>query len=134
MKYKKLERDRKMLIIISCYIRNIIEVDVGKSWIMNQTVTKPVSKPKQPLEIQFWWWCIFWWRWWFRLNWGLRWGTKTSSTFKIMFFMNKWFPTFHFPFAQNNKHLLWPIVFFNHFPSFNFSEIDSFKIINLSLL
>ena len=47
MKYKKLERDRKILMIISCYIRNVTEVDIGKSWIMNQTVTKPVSKPKQ---------------------------------------------------------------------------------------
>ena len=53
MKYKKLERDRKILIIISCYIGNIIEVDIGKSWITNQTVTKPVSKLNQPLELHF---------------------------------------------------------------------------------
>ena len=53
MKYRKLVCDRKVFITISCYMGNIIKVEIRKYWIMNQTVTKPVSLPKQPLELQF---------------------------------------------------------------------------------
>ena len=38
---------------MSCYMENIIEVEIGKYWIMKKTMTKPVSKPKQPLELYF---------------------------------------------------------------------------------
>ena len=53
MKCGKLVRGRKMLMTISHYIGIKIKVEIGKYCIMKQTVTKPVSEPKQSLEYHF---------------------------------------------------------------------------------
>ena len=53
MKHRELPCDRKVFITISYYMGNMIEVEIGKYWIEKQTVTKPVSLAKQPLELHF---------------------------------------------------------------------------------